>query len=356
MDLKPENVLFDSTTAPTEEDIELSQKLYKQKAERTSLRRFEKQLEKDGDRLNKKKRKALRQKIEKLRKKVDAHEELERPDPADQTEDFVQDFIHALDPKYPPPPRDEEEPGPGAAGDEAGDKGDEEEEERAMRLLRPKPEGPLPRANLCDLGTACWKGKLNKFEVGTRYGRPPEMLVGGPNGPPADVWAAACLCLEYLSGDPFFDPENEDKEGNPIDVDEEHLRLITECLGQNWPKSILDMPHASNYFDRKARLRKAEDCPGINVVLRETLGWEDEDVGPLAEFLLPMLHQDPSQRASAKEMSKHPWLKVTEKDIEFAASWLLEMLVEVDDSSSEEDEDGEEDGEEGELEVNDEDI
>jgi len=288
MDIKPENVIFSKTVEIDEDEIKLYQKHYRQKADRKALKDAKRLLSRGADKLKKSKKKSLKQKIIKLEKKIAAHEELEElPDLGKRSEDFIEDMLSCQ---------------------EAGK--------------------PIPSAFLCDLGTACWKEDLNKFEVGTRYGRPPEMLVGAKCGPPSDIWAAACLCLEFLTGDPFFDPNDEDEDGNALDPDFEHLKLMSEALGQKWPKSIVNGPNSREYFDRTGKLKCDIDDVGLKTILSEQLGWELSMLEPLLDFLLPMLKRDPNERAKASVMMNHPWLKIDTNDIEQANEWREEFMGE----------------------------
>lgn len=289
MDLKPENVIFEPQKDVDESEVQLYQKHYAQKAAKKSLETAKKKLEVEGPKLKKNKRKALKNKISKLEKRLNEFEELPPlPDMSERSEEFVKAFVEASQ------------------------------------------EGkPTVRSNLCDLGTACWTKELNKFEVGTRYGRPPEMLVGAKCGPPADVWAAACLCLEFLTGEPFFDPESENEDGEPLEPDEEHLRLMTAALGKKWPKSILNGPTSREYFDRTGKFKGADavDCVGMKTILEESLGWEDSKLDKLVAFLDPMLHRDPDQRATAQDMLKAKWLEPTDSDVENANEWVEEFIT-----------------------------
>jgi len=302
MDIKPENVIFSRTAEIDQAENELYQRHYRQKADRKALKEVKRRLCKDGKKLKRNKKKALKQKIAKLEKKISAHEELEElPDLGKRSEDFIENMLDCQ-----------------AAGK------------------------PYPSAFLCDLGTACWKEDLNKFEVGTRYGRPPEMLVGAKCGPPADIWAAACLCLEFLTGEPFFDPSDEDEDGNPLDPDNEHLKLMTEALGKKWPKSILNGPNSRDYFDRNGRLKCEVDDVGIKTILSEQLGWEDGMLDSLLDFILPMLQRDQDRRAVASQMKVHPWLKIDEEDIIQAKDWRQEFIIDAYSESGSDSEDSEE--------------
>lgn len=319
MDIKPENVIFHRTEKVDRDEIELAKKHYQQKATAKALQAAKRMLEKDAAKLKKNKKKSLKQKIAKLEKRIAAQEELpELPCLSERSNDFIKDYVDKL-----------------SAGDD----------KRGVPAI------------LGDLGTACWKTSLNKFEVGTRYGRPPEMLVGAQCGPPADIWAAACLALEYLTGDPFFDPEDEDEDGNPLEADEEHLKLMSEAFGCKWPKSILAAPNSQEFFDRKGRLKKSDEVDevGLKCILSEQLDWDAPHIDELLDFLNPMFHRDPELRATARRMLAHPWLEVAQDDFENAEEWIDYNIENPPtdeeghggDSDSEEEQDEEEDCPEG---------
>jgi len=307
MDIKPENVLFSKTRAVDEAEIKLRKKHYAQRADRKALRDAKKKLEKDASKLGKNQKKRLKEKIKRLNAKVDEHEELEDlPDEAQASLHFVEKFIQTLE-----------------------------------------SEGSLPECVLCDLGTACWTDKLNNFEVGTRYGRPPEMLVGLRYDPPADVWAAACLAVELATGDPLFDPQDEDKDGNPLNVDAEHLRLIAEVLGPKFPKYLHSASGASEFLTRKGEVRHSEvDYVGMKDFLSDRLKWPEEHVQQLADFLEPMLRLKPADRATAAEMRDHPWLDISVQDIEESRECFEENKEALERSDSESREDSREDSRE----------
>lgn len=313
MDIKPENVLFAKTDPIDESEIELRKKHYAQKADRKALRESKKKLERE--KLGKNQKKRLKDKIKRLEVKVDGHEELEKlPDEAQASVDFVEQFLVDLE-----------------------------------------AEKPVPECVLCDLGTACWTDKVNTFEVGTRYGRPPEMLVGLRYDPPADIWAAACLAVELATGEPLFDPQDEDDDGNPLNVDAEHLKLVAEALGPKFPKYLHSASGASEFLTRKGEVRHAEvEFVGLKDVLAERLKWPAENIEQFTDFLLPMLSLRPMDRASASEMHAHSWLDITTQDIEESKEWFeenKELLSKTDSEDEEHDEPtASEDHEDGESE------
>lgn len=307
MDIKPENVLFSRTNAINEEEIELRKKHYAQKADRKALRDAKKKLEKDASKLGKNQKKRLKEKIKRLDVKVSNHQELdELPDEAQASVDFMEKFLEDME-----------------------------------------AEKKLPECVLCDLGTACWTDKVNTFEVGTRYGRPPEMLVGLRYDAPADVWAAACLAVELATGEPLFDPQDEDEDGNPLNVDAEHLRMMAEALGPKFPKILHSASGATQFINRKGEVRHAEvDFIGMKDLLAERLKWSAEHLDQFTAFLAPMLRLRAADRATAAEMRDHEWLDITTQDIEESKEWFeenKELLTRSEDD--EDDESGEDERE-----------
>ena len=64
-------------------------------------------------------------------------------------------------------------------------------------------------------------------------------------------------------------------------------------------------------FDSEGQLR---NIGGLNYwplhkVLHQKYHWKESEAVAFADFLLPMLSWDPEQRAKAKTMLDHPWLK-----------------------------------------------
>lgn len=91
-----------------------------------------------------------------------------------------------------------------------------------------KPENILISAHsvlkLCDFGFArsLTGGEPLTDYVATRWYRSPELLIGDPAySKPVDIWAAGCLFVEMLTGDPLFAGDS--------DIDQ--LHQIVRCFG-----------------------------------------------------------------------------------------------------------------------------
>ncbi|KAL1407347.1 hypothetical protein Q8F55_006769 [Vanrija albida] len=171
---------------------------------------------------------------------------------------------------------------------------------------------------IADLGNACWVDHHFTNDIQTRQYRCPEIILGTRWGPSVDIWSAACLIFELLTGDYLFDPQP----GNKYDKDDDHIAQIMELLGE-MPKSLaLSGKYSHDMFNRRGELRhivRLRFWPMLSV-LKEKYLMEAEEAELLTSFLLPMLHYYPDSRATAAELVKHPWLEgvVVQGDLEIA--------------------------------------
>lgn len=66
----------------------------------------------------------------------------------------------------------------------------------------------LGRVKLIDFGNACWTHKQFVSDIQTRQYRCPEAILGAGYDTPADIWSAACVIFEMLTGEYLFDPRS----------------------------------------------------------------------------------------------------------------------------------------------------
>lgn len=156
---------------------------------------------------------------------------------------------------------------------------------------------------IADLGNACWTDKHFAEDIQTRQYRSPEVILGAKYNWSVDIWSAACLIFELLTGDYLFDPHS----GLDYDRDEDHLALMIELLGP-MPRQLIKRGEFSReLFTRNGELRHIRklDYFPLAEVLEEKYKFSREDAKLLSEFLEPMLRLDASKRASAKECLGH---------------------------------------------------
>ncbi|GFU36152.1 hypothetical protein NPIL_435001 [Nephila pilipes] len=159
---------------------------------------------------------------------------------------------------------------------------------------------------IADLGNACWVHHHFTEDIQTRQYRCLEVLLGAGYGPPADIWSTACMAFELATGDYLFEPHS----GEDYSRDEDHLAHIIELLG-DIPKHIaFSGKYSREFFNKKGELRHITKLKpwGLYSVLMEKYEWDPSEARAFTEFLIPMLAFDPTERATASECLKHPWL------------------------------------------------
>ncbi|KAI1301119.1 serine/threonine protein kinase, CMGC group [Mortierella claussenii] len=178
-------------------------------------------------------------------------------------------------------------------------------------------ESATPRTitvKIADLGNACWEDHHFTNDIQTRQYRSPEVILGAKWGPSTDVWSVACMAFELITSDYLFDPQS----GTSYNKDDDHMAQIIELMG-NFPKKLaLSGKYSQELFNRKGELRhihKLRMWP-LQDVLHEKYLMPRAEADFLADFLCKMLLLDPLTRASAQEMSQHPWLFVKDEEVE----------------------------------------
>lgn len=160
---------------------------------------------------------------------------------------------------------------------------------------------------IADLGNASWVDLHFTNDIQTRQYRSPEAIIGAKWGTPVDMWSAACMFFELLTGDYLFDPAA----GSRYNKDDDHIAQIIELMGP-FPRHIaLSGKYSSEIFTRKAELRHISRLKywPLKSVLTEKYLIPEEDADVLSHFLEPMLLLDPAKRATAKDMLEEPWLE-----------------------------------------------
>ncbi|CAG7852501.1 Protein kinase dsk1; AltName: Full=Dis1-suppressing protein kinase [Serendipita indica DSM 11827] len=173
------------------------------------------------------------------------------------------------------------------------------------RLLRDDSAWERITVKIADLGNATWTDHHFTDDIQTRQYRCPEVILGAPWGTSADIWSAACLFFELLTGgDYLFDPAS----GSRYSKDDDHIAQIIELMGE-FPKSVAFAgKYSGEFFNRKGELRhihKLRFWP-LEDVLHDKYLLSREESKMLASFLNSMLHLHPDLRASAEDMLKHP--------------------------------------------------
>ncbi|EJU05906.1 kinase-like protein [Dacryopinax primogenitus] len=175
---------------------------------------------------------------------------------------------------------------------------------------------------IADLGNACWVDHHFTDDIQTRQYRCPEVILGARWGTSADMWSAACLIFEMITGgDYLFDPAV----GNKYTKDDDHMAQIIELLG-DVPRSVaFSGKYSSELFKRNGELRnihKLRFWP-LSAVLHDKYMLSKEEAERIGDFLGPMLRLHPDKRGSAEEMLGGEWLKGVDDVLPLEADELM---------------------------------
>jgi len=164
---------------------------------------------------------------------------------------------------------------------------------------------PDMEVKIADLGNACWVDHHFTEDIQTRQYRSLEVLLGAGYGPAADIWSTACMAFEMATGDYLFEPHS----GEDYSRDEDHLAHIIELLG-NIPRHIaFSGKYSREFFNKRGELRHITKLKPWRLydVLTEKYEWDTEVAQSFADWLVPMLSFDPSERATAQQCLNHPF-------------------------------------------------
>ncbi|GAB5355868.1 hypothetical protein AAMO2058_000241900 [Amorphochlora amoebiformis] len=162
-------------------------------------------------------------------------------------------------------------------------------------------------AKISDLGNACWIDKHFSEDIQTRQYRSPEVILAARYDESCDIWSAACVLFELMTGDYLFDPKDRTRHG--LSRDGHHLALMVELLG-DMPRSLTHKaPLSHKLFDSKGCIKFAGRVNRLFLkdILKE-YDFPEREARLFGDFLHRMLDYQSSRRATAQELLEHEWL------------------------------------------------
>eukprot|EP01054_Gregarina_sp_Poly1_P005792 Gregarina_sp_Poly_1__5791@NODE_304_length_9736_cov_136_409039_g263_i0_p2_GENE_NODE_304_length_9736_cov_136_409039_g263_i0NODE_304_length_9736_cov_136_409039_g263_i0_p2_ORF_typecomplete_len438_score60_39Pkinase/PF00069_25/9_7e66Pkinase_Tyr/PF07714_17/3_7e03Pkinase_Tyr/PF07714_17/9_3e40Haspin_kinase/PF12330_8/0_00016Haspin_kinase/PF12330_8/1_1Kinaselike/PF14531_6/0_56Kinaselike/PF14531_6/0_0076Pkinase_fungal/PF17667_1/4_6e05Kdo/PF06293_14/0_0008APH/PF01636_23/0_62APH/PF01636_23/1_2e02DUF4692/PF157 len=153
-------------------------------------------------------------------------------------------------------------------------------------------------AKIADLGLArsckAPKEQLTQ-EVVTLWYRAPELLLGTTNYDKSiDMWSIGCMLVEMLTGKPLFQGDSE------VDTLFKIFQLMGTPSAETWPE-VGSLPYFQECFPRWEKNR----IKALSQLLFQDSPKKDPRVLDLVERCL---RYKPSERITAEEALKHPWL------------------------------------------------
>ncbi|KAF6754476.1 kinase-like domain-containing protein [Ephemerocybe angulata] len=169
------------------------------------------------------------------------------------------------------------------------------------------------RFKIADYGSAQWLGRRSTNIVQPIRLRAPEVLWGERWDEKIDVWALGCLTYEFLTGTSLFKLDKSLSFSEDIYISRQQLALLTQSG---------DFPD-SDYFNRSSKgdfLKTTADgltypkplAAALRTRRKAPINTPDttkEERELALAFIARCLTIDPKQRASAKELLRHPWVR-----------------------------------------------
>ncbi|KAL0953787.1 hypothetical protein HGRIS_004971 [Hohenbuehelia grisea] len=165
-------------------------------------------------------------------------------------------------------------------------------------------------AVLADFGHSHWQDRHFQDIIQPDALRAPEVILGHPWGPPADIWNLGCLVTELLIGSWLFEPNSE----TLWTYEEDHLARMTEALEARFEISMLDKcTHRDKFFKPDgsfAHFTQHEEPTWTLKKLLESFGEldGDDEIRAAELFIRRCLQLEPEKRAKAAELIDDPWL------------------------------------------------
>lgn len=158
---------------------------------------------------------------------------------------------------------------------------------------------------LADWGVASWTNNHLTEHIQPILLRAPEGLLQAPWGPEVDIWNLGALVPELIYGQCMF---------NGADSGEyelkSHLEEMNALLGP-FPRGLIDragLIGAKEWFDDGGMVQDSRLSKVVPLEVRFS-DLPEEGSGKFLDFVTAMLHLDPSQRKSARELLGFEWIE-----------------------------------------------
>ncbi|KAK9235405.1 kinase-like domain-containing protein [Lipomyces kononenkoae] len=165
---------------------------------------------------------------------------------------------------------------------------------------------------LCDWGSASWSHNHLTEVIQPVLLRAPEVIIGAPWCPPADIWNLGTVLLEVLDAVRMFDGRAAQTGG--VYKIKHHIEEMVALFGP-FPARLLAQGNqklVAEYFDERGKIR--DPIPRPKALLEnwiESLTGDDK-----RELLKSMVKIDPDDRKTAKQLLVEPWLQHVSLDIQ----------------------------------------
>lgn len=156
------------------------------------------------------------------------------------------------------------------------------------------------KVKIIDFGSSVFENSKMKmrYYIQSRYYRSPEVILRLKYGPKIDIWSAALVLLELLTGKQILPGKNE----------LEMLNLMADLIGPI-PRSMAKACKKKSFFNDDGSLRRSSSLQSTKMKLSLQYLLDAQNSPQFADFIKKCLNWKPNFRMSASQALKHPWLQ-----------------------------------------------
>ncbi|CAO3617607.1 unnamed protein product [Mucor fragilis] len=175
-------------------------------------------------------------------------------------------------------------------------------------LLVGEPTTTCTDIRLIDFGSATFEKDYHSAVVSTRHYRAPEIILGIGWSYPCDLWSIGCILVEFFTGDALFQTHD----------NLEHLAMMNSVLGPLPPHMVMSANKEGQkfFFKESKKLRypttkttkQSKKFVSALKPLQDMIPANNQHNKFLLNLLKKLLVYEPSQRISAREALRHPFL------------------------------------------------
>ncbi|KAJ9469760.1 Serine/threonine-protein kinase SRPK [Diplonema papillatum] len=147
--------------------------------------------------------------------------------------------------------------------------------------------------------------------IQTREYRAPEIILGNDFTCETDIWSLGCIVYEMLTGRFLFDPKSKPDVHDEVSNDAEHLSEISQVIGRPQERVLTSGGvYVSKFYDIGSTVLKGEHTYAMpDAVGQLAKRCSKQEAREAWDFIRSCLTWSPTDRPTAPECLRHPWLR-----------------------------------------------
>lgn len=162
---------------------------------------------------------------------------------------------------------------------------------------------------VCDFGMCTKIKERHENHTATQYYKAPEDILEHKNKDESvDLWAVACTIYELLTGKILFDPDDSHINGEYP----HHIYLIQTLIGPPSLKYLSECERRISYFKMDGRIKgwnTYEYVPLYKLLPKKAPSLNQTEINETCDFLMSIFKWDAKERKTIDELLKHKFIK-----------------------------------------------